>query len=46
MRRRKTVTYSDQSAGIVHSRLLLHLLHEGGLDVLGGLGRGGSGGAE
>ena len=40
------VTYSDQSTGVVHGRLLLQLLHEGGLDVLGGLGGGGGGGAE
>lgn len=43
MRRGDTVTYSDQSAGIAHSRLLLQLLHEGGLDFLRGLGRGGNG---
>jgi hypothetical protein len=36
----KTVTYSDESAGIVHGLLLLNLLQEGSLDVLVGLGRG------
>lgn len=38
----ETVTYSDQSAGIVHGRLLLNLLQEGSLDVLVGLGSAGA----
>lgn len=36
------MTYSDESAGIVHSLLLLNLLQEGSLDVLVGLGRAGA----
>lgn len=39
------MTYSDESAGIVHGLLLLNLLQEGSLDVLVGLG-GGAGAKE
>lgn len=40
--RAELVTYSDESAGIVHGRLLLNLLQEGSLDVLVGLGSAGA----
>lgn len=37
--------YAHQGTGVGHGRLGLDLLHEGGLELLGGVGSGGGAGA-